>query len=156
VYVARHVRTMDPGRPFAEAVAVMDGRVVSTGTLASMKPWLDQHEHVVDRTLEGKVILPGLIDPHTHFSVSAAYMALTYIGPIESPGPQGINPPLRTHQDIVDKLKATHLAEKDPKKPLLAWGLDPAMQGGHLHRDELDAISKDRPIWVITYAPHFV
>jgi DNA ligase (NAD+) len=36
VYVARRVRTMDPGRPVAQAVAVMDGRVLSTGTLASM------------------------------------------------------------------------------------------------------------------------
>ncbi len=156
VYVARRIRTMDPGRPVAEAVAVMDGRVLSTGTLASMKPWLERHEHVIDRTLEGKVILPGLIDPHTHFSASAGYMSLTYIGPIESPGPHGINPPLGTHQDIIDKLKRTHAEEKDPKKPLLAWGLDPAIQGGHLHRDELDAITKDRPIWVITYAPHFV
>ena len=31
VYVARRVRTLDPGRPVAQAVAVMDGRVLSTG-----------------------------------------------------------------------------------------------------------------------------
>ena len=51
VYVARRVRTMDPGRPVAEAIAVMDGRVVSTGTLESMRPWLSRHEHVIDETL---------------------------------------------------------------------------------------------------------
>ena len=37
VYPARKVITMDPGRPVAEAVAVMDGRVLSTGTLESMR-----------------------------------------------------------------------------------------------------------------------
>jgi predicted amidohydrolase YtcJ len=156
VYVARKVRTMDPGRPEAQAVAVMDGRVVSTGTLESMRPWLSRYEHVIDETLKDKVILPGFIDPHTHFTMSAGYLALHYIGPIESPGPQGMNPALLTHADIIAKLTQAHRNESDLEKPLVAWGLDPAMQGGHLHRDELDAISTERPMWVISYAPHFV
>ena len=155
VFTARRVVTMDPGRPVAEAIAVMDGKVVSTGTIETMKPWLSRHEHTIDRTLEGKVILPGLIDPHTHFTMSAGYLMLHYIGPIDSPGPKGINPALLTHEQVIAKLRAAHAGEKDPKKPLIAWGLDPAIQGGHLHRDELDAISKDRPMWVISYAPHF-
>lgn len=155
VFTARKVVTMDPGRPVAEAVAVMDGRIVSTGSLESMKPWLSRHEHIIDSTLAGKVILPGLIDPHTHFTMSAGYLMLHYIGPIESPGPRGMNPALLTHEAVVAKLRAAHAEEPDLKKPLIAWGLDPAIQGGHLHRDELDAISKERPMWVIAYAPHF-
>lgn len=156
VYVARRVRTMDPGRPVAQAVAVMDGRVLSTGTLASMQPWLTRHPHVIDRTLEDKVILPGLIDPHTHFSISAGYLALVYVGPIESPGPGGMNPAVASIEGILDTLRRAHAGEPDRSKPLIAWGLDPALQGGHLHRDLLDAISTERPIWVIAYAPHFV
>ena len=161
VFVARKVVTMDPGRPYAEAVAVADGRVVSTGTLESMQPWLSRHEHVIDETLKDKVILPGLIDPHTHFIMSAGYMALHYLGPIESPGPRGMNAPLHTHDEVLEKLREALRAEaadpaNDASRPLIAWGVDPALQGGHLHRDELDAISKDRPLWVISYAPHFV
>lgn len=156
VYVARRVRTMDAGRPVAQAVAVMDGRVLSTGTLESMRPWLSRHEHVIDRTLQDKVILPGLIDPHTHFSISAGYLALVYVGPIESPGPAGMNPAVDSIEGILRTLQRAHEAEPDRSKPLVAWGLDPAMQGGHLHRDLLDAISTERPIWVIAYAPHFV
>jgi len=38
VFTARRVVTMDPGRPVAEAIAVMDGKVVSTGTIETMKP----------------------------------------------------------------------------------------------------------------------
>lgn len=156
VYRARCVRTMDPGRPVAQAVAVMDGRILSTGTLESMKPWLARYEHVIDDTLEDKVILPGLIDPHTHFSMSAGYLGLAYVGPIESPGPGGMNPPVLTLDAVIDTLKQAHASEPDPVKPLIAWGLDPAVQGGHLHRDMLDAVSTERPIWVIAYAPHFV
>ncbi|MFZ9408226.1 MAG: amidohydrolase [Burkholderiaceae bacterium] len=156
VYVARRVRTMDPGRPVAQAVAVMDGRVLSTGTLESMRPWLERHEHVIDDTLKDKVILPGLIDPHTHFSISSGYLAMVYVGPIDSPGPQGINPAVATLDGVLAALKEAHERELDPDKPLIAWGLDPAVQGGHLHRDLLDGISTVRPIWVIAYAPHFI
>ena len=156
VYRARKVVTMDPGRPVGEAVAVMDGKVLSTGTLDSMRPWLSRYDHVVDDTLHDKVILPGLIDPHTHFGMSAGFLALHYIGPIESPGPHGINPGLRTHDEVLAKLRSAHREETDAAKPLIAWGLDPALQDGHLHRDELDAISTERPLWVISYAPHFV
>jgi predicted amidohydrolase YtcJ len=82
-------------------------------------------------------------------------MALHYIGPIDSPGPNGINPGLPTHRDVIAKLREADKADADPTAPLIAWGLDPASQGGHLHRDELDQISTTRPIWVISYAPHF-
>lgn len=155
VYRARKVITMDAGRPFAEAVAVMDGRVLSTGTLATMKPWLDRYPHDIDDTFRDMVIMPGLIDPHTHFTHSAGFLAMHYVGPIESPGPNGVNPPLATHEDVIRKLEQAVAADSDPNMPLLAWGLDPASQGGHLHRDELDKISKGRPIYVVSYAPHF-
>ena len=52
VFPARKVVTMDPGRPVAEAVAVMDGKVLSTGSLTSMRPWLSRHPHVIDDTFE--------------------------------------------------------------------------------------------------------
>lgn len=156
VYRARKVITMDAGRPFAEAVAVRDGRVLSIGTVESMAPWLKRYPHKFDDTFADKIIMPGLIDPHTHFAFSAGYLALNYIGPVDSPGPNGINPGMPTHKDVLQKLRDVDRADKDPTAPLLAWGLDPAMQGGHLHRDELDTISTTRPIWVISYAPHFV
>lgn len=155
VYKARKVITMDPGRPSAEAVAVVDGRVLSTGTILSMQPWLERYPHTIDETFKDHVIMPGLIDPHTHFLHSAGFMALHYIGPIESPGPDGINPPLTTRKAVIDKLKSIDASDSNPTAPMLVWGLDPAAQGGHLHRDELDTVSKVRPIFVISYAPHY-
>ena len=156
VFRARKVVTMDPGRPVAEAVAVMDGKVLSTGSVESMRPWLSRYPHSFDDTLRDKVILPGLIDPHTHFSLSAGYLALHYVGPIDSPGPTGMNPGLHSRKEVLAKLREAASADADPDQPLLAWGLDPASQDGHLDRDLLDSVSTERPIWVISYAPHFV
>ncbi len=157
VYPARKVITMDAGRPFAEAVAVRDGRVLSTGTIESMQPWLSRYPYVIDDTFKSKVIMPGLIDPHTHFLMSSGYMALHYIGPIDSPAPDGtFYRGLPSMDAVKAKLRSIHETLRDPQEPIICWGLDPAIQGAHLHRDELDELLGERPIWAISYAPHFV
>ena len=156
VFIAKRIRTMDTGRPIAEAVAVADGRIVSVGTLDTMRPWLNRYEYTIDDTFNNKVIFPGFIDPHTHFRMSGVFMGLTYIGPIDQQGPRGFQKGITTREGVLDKLKATDAKLDDPDRPILAWGLDPAVQGGQLHRDELDSVSKSRPIWTVTYAPHVV
>jgi len=55
VYTAKKIYTMDPGRPEANAVAVLDGKVLSTGTLESMKPWLSRYKYTLNDTLKDKV-----------------------------------------------------------------------------------------------------
>ena len=147
---------MDPGRPVASAVAVKDGRIVSVGTLETMRPWLERQTFEIDDTFRDKVMFPGFIDPHTHFRMSGVYMGLTYIGPIDQQGPRGFNTGLATREEVLGKLAEVDRTLVDPNEPILAWGLDPAVQGGQLHRDELDTISKRRPIWTVTYAPHVV
>jgi predicted amidohydrolase YtcJ len=156
VFVARKVITMDPGRPHATAVAVMDGRVLSVGSLETMRPWLDRHAYTIDDTFADKVIMPGFIDPHTHLGISGAYLSVNYLGPIESPGPNGMNSALLDRAAVVRRVRELIALDPDPNRPLITWGLDPALQGGHFHRDELDAISTDKPIWVLSYAPHYV
>lgn len=155
VYTARKVLTMDPGRPLVQAVAVLDGRVLSTGTVESMQPWVAHHDVTVDDTLRDKVILPGFIEPHTHFWMSAGFMGMDFIGPIPWPGRKGMNPGLATHDDVITRLRELD-RERDPGQPIIAWGFDPANQGGAFDRRVLDAISSTRPIWVIAFAPHFV
>lgn len=156
VFTGRKVITMDPGRPVAEAIAVKNGRIVSVGTLKSMQPWFDRFTYEIDDTFADKVILPGFIDPHTHLGSSGSYLALNYVGPIDSPGPNGINRALTSRAEVLERLRQLNRAMPNPDRPLFAWGFDPAIQGGHLHRDELDTISTTRPIWILAYAPHFI
>ena len=156
VYTAKKVYTMNPTTPNADAVAVLDGRVLSVGSLASMKPWLSNYNYKVDNTFEGKVIMPGFIDPHTHMYMSAGFMSLEYIGPIVLPNPKGGDyEPVPDHDAVMEKLKKADANLSDPNEPLISWGFDPAKQGGFLDREELDKISTTRPIYVIGIAPHF-
>lgn len=155
VYTAKKIYTMDPGRPEANAVAVLDGKILSTGTLESMKPWLSRYKYTVNDTLKAKVILPGFIEPHEHFWMSSGFFALTFVGPIPMPAPNGIHPAVLTYDDVIAQLRKADQEEKDPSKPIIAWGYDQAVQGGVLDRKTLDAINPKRPIYVIAFAPHF-
>lgn len=156
VFTAKRIRTMDAGRPLANAVAFKDGRIVSVGTLDTMKRWLEREEHEIDNSFRDKVIFPGFIDPHTHLQASGVLMGMTYIGPLDQNGPNGFDEGLGSREAVLDKLRKAVEEAPDSDSPVLAWGFDPALHGGQLHRDELDAISATRPIWTMTYAPHVI
>jgi predicted amidohydrolase YtcJ len=156
VFTAKCIRTMDAGRPLATAVAFKDGRIVSVGTLETMKRWLEREAHEIDTSFADKVIFPGFIDPHTHLQASGVLMGMTYIGPLDQHGPNGFDEGLSSRAAVLDKLAAAVAEDPDGDAPVLAWGFDAALHGGQLHRDELDAISRTRPIWTMTYAPHVV
>ena len=76
VFLARKVTTMDAGRPVADAIAVKGGRVLSTRTLESTRPWLSTDNHTIDPRVQDEVMMPGFIEPHTHLATSAGFLAV--------------------------------------------------------------------------------
>jgi len=64
--VVRNARiyTVDPRRSIAEALAVKDGRLVFVGDAHGAREWIGPGTRVVD--LDGRLVLPGLIDAHIH------------------------------------------------------------------------------------------
>jgi len=156
VFTAKKIITMDRGRPEATAVAVMDGKILSVGSMESIKPWLDQFHYEVDDTFKDKVITPGFIDPHMHTGLTGMQLMQRYVGYLDYDSPHGIIKGYRTREEVLAALKKWESEMEDPDEPLTANGYEMAFMGGHLHRDELDAISKTRIIWVMGYAPHSV
>lgn len=71
IYTAKKIITMEPALPEATAVAVADGKIVAVGSLKSLDSWTKQTNSRIDRRFEGKVIMPGFIDPHVHPSLPA-------------------------------------------------------------------------------------
>lgn len=64
VFVNGKFWTLNPAQPEAEAVAVKDGVFVAVGSNAQIKALADSETKTVD--LQGRRVLPGLIDAHTH------------------------------------------------------------------------------------------
>ena len=65
VLVNGKIWTGDPGRPWAEAVAVRGERIHAVGTTAELSRLSPSGAKLVD--LGGALALPGFIDSHTHF-----------------------------------------------------------------------------------------
>ena len=59
VYKAKSIITMNPSLPRAEAVAVRDGLILETGSLDSMKPWLENNDYEIDEQFKDSIIVPG-------------------------------------------------------------------------------------------------
>jgi predicted amidohydrolase YtcJ len=135
--------TIDDSQPTAEAVAVTDGRIVAVGTRDTV---VQQHRgpetHVVD--LDGKTLLPGFIDPHSHY-INALTVAnqVNVFAPPAGPGADV--------DAIVAELKNFRDARNIPEGQLImAYGYDETvMPGGRtLHRDDLDRDFPNNPVMV--------
>jgi predicted amidohydrolase YtcJ len=64
VFVSGGVYTVDPQRPWAEAIAVRGGRIVAVGANRDVEPHVGEHTRVVDLT--GRMLVPGFHDAHAH------------------------------------------------------------------------------------------
>ncbi len=63
--------TVNPRQPWAEAVAVKEGRFVRVGTEADVRACIGPRTEVVD--LEGRFAMPGIYDTHVHLIPAVQY-----------------------------------------------------------------------------------
>ena len=145
VYTARKIITMEPALPEATAVAVADGRIVSVGTLESLKPWLAVSEVTIDRSLEDKVLLPGFIDPHVHPSLPAVLTQFPFLAPDDWVLPTGDFPGARTPKAYEAGLKALVAQHQNSDVPFITWGYHPLWHG-EVYREQLNAWFPDTPV----------
>ncbi|MDC0743788.1 amidohydrolase [Polyangium mundeleinium] len=64
VFLGGAVRTMDPARPEASAIAVRGDRIVAVGTDAEVGSFIGPETRV--ERLSGRAVIPGLVDGHCH------------------------------------------------------------------------------------------
>ncbi len=68
LYKNSHIITLNENQPFAEAMYIENGKIIEIGTDQELEKFISKDVKVVD--LKGATIVPGFIDPHTHFSIS--------------------------------------------------------------------------------------
>jgi hypothetical protein len=137
---------MDPSLPEATALAVRGDRIVEVGTLESLRPWLDAHEHVIDNRFTDSILVPGLIDPHVHPPLMALLLATEWITP-EAWDLRGRDVPATLGRDAYLARLAELEARHPSDQPFITYGWHRQFHG-ELNRTDLDAVSATRSIVV--------
>jgi predicted amidohydrolase YtcJ len=149
IFTGGTIITMTDAQPLAEAVAVKDGRILAVGTGAAIEAeFAGPATEIVD--LAGKALLPGFIDPHSHYinSLLVANQAMVYAPP-SGPG--------KDVDSIIAAIKAFAEAKAVPKgEMIVAYGYDDSVMpdGRLLNRDDLDAAFPDNPVRVDHVSMH--
>ncbi|TCS35880.1 amidohydrolase [Reinekea marinisedimentorum] len=69
VLIGGKVLTADDSFTIAESLAIKDGRIVAVGSNSNVSAYIGAETHIIE--LDGKTVIPGLIDNHFHFVRSA-------------------------------------------------------------------------------------
>ncbi len=156
IFLAKQIITMDPVQPMATAVAVKEGKIYSVGSLKAMQTWMQPGSYTINKQFANDVITPGLIEAHSHLTMLAIFMAHPYVGYWDFPGFHGtLLPAVKTKKAVLARLSDADKAMKDPNAVLFAWGYDPIYFNNQaLTANDLDAISKTRPIFVLNASEH--
>jgi len=148
IYLGGDIVTMNDRQPSAEALAVRNGRILAVGTRADVLALQGNSTRLID--LNGKTLLPGFLDAHSHYSNSllVANQCKLYAPPA-GPG--------RDVPAIVAALKAFAAQRQiPPGEMILGYGYDENVMpdGRHLNRDDLDAAFPDNPVRVDHVSMH--
>ncbi len=125
---------------FAEAVAIWGSSVLRVGKTAEIKQLIGQNTQVID--LGGRLAIPGFNDAHIHFLGGALGL-----NELDLTG-------AKTAAEMVERIAA--YARKNPGKQWITgrgWEYTP-FPGGLPTKVYLDAIIKDRPIFLRAYDGH--
>ena len=146
IFTARCIHTMDESLPAATAVGVIGDRIVAVGDFASMTPWRQGREVIVDERLADKILMPGFIDNHLHPYLGAIMTPMEIIAPEAWRLESGrIAPAAESPQRYRELLVARLAAHPDKSDWFITFGYQPTLHG-RWTRTELDEMCPDRPV----------
>ncbi|MBS7791794.1 amidohydrolase [Roseococcus sp. SDR] len=157
IYLAREVITMDPARPRAEAVAVVGGRIAAVGSLAELQALAGSQPFRLDRSFEGKVILPGFVEQHVHPVLSSLMVVAEVIAIEDWDTLAGFRTAVRDEAGYRRRFAEALAAHKarDPEAVFLTWGYHHYFHGA-MSRDWLDQQAGTTPVIVWHRSQHEV
>jgi len=146
VFMNGSVLTMDPHNSIFEAVAVGRDKIEAVGTNEEIKKYITGKSIVVD--LDGKTLLPGFIDAHSHFPGSG----LSAVGVDLNSPPIG---KVVSISQVIDALK-NKASETGKGKWIYGFGYDDTLlaEKRHPNRNDLDKASTDHPIFIFHISGH--
>ena len=142
VYANGRIYTVNEAQPWAEAVAIKDGRFLMVGSTADVEAVIGDATEVID--LEGDFAMPGVVDAHIH--------------PYESYVQEEAGNLLFSDQIDADGIAAAirEFASANPDRQWirgLKYGFG-AFPGAKMTREWLDEVVPDRPAYMVDESGH--
>lgn len=143
IFYNGNVLTVDKENTVAQGVAVKDGRIIAVGSDEAVLKFQDENSKQFD--LQGKSIIPGLIDSHLHLGTLGMNCSA-----IDCRYPQ---------VDSIEKIKdLIREAAKTtpPGQWIRGWGYDHSklIEKRHPTREELDEVAPDNPVMIVRTCVH--
>jgi len=128
------VWTGDVDKPWAEAVASRDGRIIAIGANADVTNLIGAETEVI--SVPGSMLVPGFIDSHVHFIEGGAGLSSVQLRDAATP-------------ELFSQRIAAHAATMEPGDWILQGAWDHENWGGELpSRDWVDSVTPDNPVWI--------
>ena len=139
-FVNGKIFTSDDRRPFAEAMTVADGRIVSIGKAEELP---GETGRVID--LEGRRVIPGFVDAHMHPVMLADFRKKITIMP----------PEICSIEDLVEAIRKRR-EQQGPGQWIEGWGYDEQgfAEKRSPNRYDLDRGCSDAPVALMRNCAH--
>jgi predicted amidohydrolase YtcJ len=149
IYFGGDILTMEGESPtYVEALAVKEGKILLLGSKSDVEKTRDDSTRMVD--LEGKTLLPGFVDGHSHIFLYVATLDFADLNP----------PPVGSVQSIPDILHALEAKKEELKLGdadwVIGWGYDPDFLAEHRHPTaaDLDPVFPINPVLLLHVSGH--
>lgn len=145
VLINGKIHTMAENKPEAECIAVKDGRILSIGSDCEIRDYIQEDTEILDAA--GRVVLPGLIEPHVH-APGNAYNVLYNINLFHA----------RSEEETMDTIR--DFVEQNPFREIyygrgFTAAVFPAPENSKgPMKERLDAICPDKPMIIIDFSGH--
>ena len=141
VLVHGKIYTENAAQPWAEAVAIGDGKILAVGNAAEIAKYRGAETHVIDAA--GHLVLPGFVDSHVHFITGSLNLNTV---------------PLDTAETVAEIQKRVRefAAAHPEKKAITGFGWMYPVFGKAALPDKkyLDEVVSDRPVILTAYDGH--
>ena len=153
IYFNGSIITMEGNEAeYVESIAEKNGKIVFVGSLKDAEA---QYQNAVKVDLEGKTMIPGFIDSHSHFVQTALKLNFVNLDPPPAGKTNSI-------EMLVNQLKEELIENPEKYKAddnwIIGWGFDNGFleEGRFPNREDLDQVSEDFPIAIIHFSSHIL
>jgi len=134
VIINANIWTADENQPYAEAIAISDGKIAYIGTTKQVKKMVTKNTNVIDAA--GMFVCPGFTDSHLHLLEGGFHLSSVQLRDAATP-------------EEFKKRIAEFAKTCEPGDWILDGDWDHSLWGGELpNRNWIDEVTPANPLWV--------